>query len=123
MGGTIASSVQAGTGAVPQLSAEQLVAAIPGIESVADLQCRTFRMLPSTDVSLSDLIELAAEIDRLAGEGYDGVVVTHGTDTLEESAFALDLLVQADIPVVVTGAMRHPDLPSPDGPGNLLSAV
>ena len=122
MGGTIA-SVRDASGAVPQLSTEELVAAIPGIDEYASLECRTFRMLPSTDVALPDLVDLAGEIDRLAGQGVEAVVVTHGTDTLEESAFALDLLVRSAIPVVVTGAMRHSDLPSPDGPGNLLSAV
>ena len=57
-----------------------------------------------------------------AGE-IDGFVITQGTDTLEESAFLLDLLLQVDIPVVLTAAMRNPKLASADGPGNLLAAM
>ena len=60
---------------------------------------------------------------KIASLDVDGVIVTQGTDTLEETSFLLDLLVERDIPVIVTAAMRNPALTSPDGPGNLLAAV
>ena len=60
---------------------------------------------------------------RSVASKADGVVVTQGTDTLEETGFLLDLLLDLDIPVIVTAAMRNPALTSPDGPGNLLAAV
>src|SRR5262249_17369405 len=76
------------------------------------------------DLVLDDLYTLAARIQSMADSGEtDAVVVTQGTDTLEETAFLLDLVLNVDIPVVMTGAMRNPKLSSADGPGNVLAAV
>jgi L-asparaginase len=121
LGGTIAS---AGTGGVtPRLSASDLVAAVPELRAVAAVEAVSFRQVPSGDLTFADVADLAADIrERLAG-GVDGVVVTQGTDTIEETSFALDLLLPGPQPVVVTGAMRNPTLPGPDGPANLLAAV
>ena len=74
----------------------------------------------SHSLSFDQIHALAAKIRGLKA---DGVVVTQGTDTLEETSFLLDLLLDLDIPVIVTAAMRNPALTSPDGPGNLLAAV
>jgi L-asparaginase len=121
-GGTIASVGPSGS-AVPTLSAGELVAAVPELETVADVSASSARQLPSGDIRIADLLDLARLIQREVETGARGVVITQGTDTMEESAFALDLLVDVEVPVVVTGAMRHPDLPGADGPANLLAAV
>ncbi|TQM09051.1 asparaginase [Pseudonocardia kunmingensis] len=121
MGGTIAS---AGTGGVtPRLSPDDLVAAVPQLRDVAAIETASFRQVPSGDLTLTDVAELAVEIGRRLAGGADGIVVTQGTDTIEETAFALDLLLPGPQPVVVTGAMRNPTLPGADGPANLLAAV
>lgn len=123
LGGTIASAAVKGAGVAPALSAEQLVASLPALAETAEITADTFRQLPSPELTVADLIALAEEIDKRIASGDAGVVVTQGTDTLEETAFALDLLVGGDAPVVVTGAMRNPSLPGADGPANLLAAV
>jgi L-asparaginase len=122
LGGTIAST-GAGAGVTPTLTAEQLVESVPGLADVARIQADTFRQVPSPELTLVDLVALAREIERRIEAGDTGVVVTQGTNTIEETAFTLDLLVQTDAPVVVTGAMRNPTLPGADGPANLLAAV
>jgi len=124
MGGTIASVPDVpGSGARPRLTADDLLAAVPGIAGVADVRGTQFRQFPSPELTFGDLFELAAEIRRHIGDGADGIVVTQGTDTLEETAFTLDLLCEPGAPVVVTGAMRTPALPGADGPANLLAAI
>ncbi len=96
---------------------------VPALADTADIRASTFRQVPSPELTLADVIALAAEIEQQLAGGAAGIVVTQGTDTLEETAFALDLLVGGDAPVVVTGAMRNPVLPGADGPANLLGAV
>jgi L-asparaginase len=102
------------------LGADDLVAAVPLLETVAGIDAETVSRVGSHSLGL-DLIHALAV--RIRGLKADGVVVTQGTDTLEETSFLLDLLLDLDIPVVVTAAMRNPSLTSPDGPGNLLAAV
>jgi L-asparaginase len=125
LGGTIASTKSASStgGVTPQLSAADLIAAIPELRDVADVTAVTFRQMPSGDLSFADLIELARTIEKSFDTGTDGVVVTQGTDTIEETAFALDVLVRNPRPVVVTGAMRNSTVASPDGSANVLGAV
>jgi L-asparaginase len=126
LGGTIASTNDAGQsagGVVPKLGARELVDAVPQLQDTAELETVAFRQIPSGDLTLRDLVELAGEITKRFDSGVDGVVVTQGTDTIEETSFALDLLVGAGKPVVVTGAMRNPTLAGPDGSANLLAAV
>jgi len=123
LGGTIASTSVSGAGVVPQLSASDLLEAVPGIADVADLTAMSVRQIPSGDLTFMDLVEVARIINDQVANGVDGVVVTQGTDTIEETSFALDVLLDTCVPVIVTGAMRNPTALSPDGPGNLLTAV
>ncbi len=123
LGGTIASVPAAGGGdAVPSLTPEQLVASVPGLHEVASLECEAFRQFPSGDLSVVDIVELSRLIERRAAD-VDGIVVTQGTDTLEETSFLLHLLLRTTTPVAMTGAMRNSGLPGADGPANLLAAV
>jgi len=124
LGGTIAStSSPSVSGVVPQLSAHDLVTAVPALDGVAEFETMSFRQVPSGDLDFADVIALAQFIETRVAGGIDGVVITQGTDTIEETSFALDVLLDVVVPVVVTGAMRNPTLASPDGPGNLLAAV
>lgn len=126
LGGTIASTTggrSTAGGVTPRLGARELVEAVPQIQEVADLEAVAFRQTASGDITLADMVALAAEITHRFEDGANGIVVTQGTDTIEETSFALDLLVSSDRPVVVTGAMRNPTLAGPDGPANLLAAV
>lgn len=126
LGGTIASTQdpgEAAAGVIPRLGASDLVAAVPQLAEVADIQATSFRQCASGDLVMSDLVALSVEVQAQLDAGSAGVVVTQGTDTIEETSFALDLLVRHPRPVVVTGAMRNPTLPGADGPANLLAAV
>ena len=110
-------------GIAPGLRADQLVATVSGLGEVAELEVISKHGLPSASLSLTTIAGLAPEIDGLYRQGFDGVVVVQGTDTIEETAFLLDLLVQSDRPLVITGAMRGPAMPGADGPANLYAAV
>jgi L-asparaginase len=121
LGGTIAMSGEAGV--TPTLTSEELVAAVPGLADVAEVRARTFRQLPGASLRLDDLYELADEVERCLDAGATGVVITQGTDTIEETAFCLQLILDVSRPVVVTGAMRNPTLPGADGPANLHAGV
>ncbi|CAN5402968.1 asparaginase [soil metagenome] len=124
LGGTIAAPVDtAGSNAKFTLSAADITAAVPQIAEVADVTAVSFLTVPSAGLTFDDLISLAIAIDEAADAGATGIVVTQGTDTLEETAWLLDNLVGSDIPVVVTGAMRNVGKPGADGPANLLAAV
>lgn len=124
LGGTIAMTTRAdGRGVEPALDAAALVAGVPELAAVARIEAEEFRRLPGAHLRLTDLVALAGRVRELVAAGSDGVVVTQGTDTIEEVAFALDLLSGADRPVVVTGALRGPGQPGADGPANLLAAV
>lgn len=124
LGGTIA-MIAGPQGAVPGLTGEALVAAVGGLEQIAQVDAETFSIVASPNISVGAVIKLARRIrDDAAGNRWDGIVITQGTDTIEETSFLLDLLLaEFEIPVIVTGAMRNPRLASPDGPGNILAAV
>jgi len=120
LGGTIATRPDASGAMQMGLGADDLVAAVPLLGKLAEIEAETVSRVGSHSLSFDQIHELAAKIRSLKA---DGIVVTQGTDTLEETGFLLDLLLDLDIPVIVTAAMRNPALTSPDGPGNLLAAV
>jgi L-asparaginase len=106
------------------MSGAEILAHVPAIAAVADVRAVEFARLPGPHITPPRMMELARAVAaELADAATAGVVVTHGTDTLEESAFLLDLLLDSDKPVVFTGAMRHSSQPGWDGPANLFSAV
>ncbi len=124
LGGTIAMAPDGPSGgAVPALDADALLGALPELAQVAEISARNFRELPGAHLSLDDILDLARAIEDARNEGAAGAVVTQGTDTIEETAFVLDTVLDPAYPVVVTGAMRHPGQPGSDGPANLLAAV
>lgn len=123
IGGTISMAKKVDSGVVPNLDAESLVASIPELREIAEIKTVSFRMVPSSGLSMADLLALSGEIDRLLSEEVDAVVVTQGTDTIEETSFLLNLTVRSDRPVIVTGAMRDPTNPGSDGQANLIAAI
>lgn len=124
-GGTIASVASPTAGAIPRLSAGDLTIELRAGMPELRLEARTFSIIPSPHTTLDEVLRLHREIVRsiAADPGIRGVVVTHGTDTLEEVAYALDLLWDRSMPIVVTGAMRNPNALSPDGMANMAGAV
>jgi L-asparaginase len=123
VGGTIACVPREGSaGVTTALTAEDIQGSVPGLTDVADVEIGDVATIASFEITLEDMRALAAEVRRALEEGFDGVVVTHGTDTIEETAYALALMLPRDRPVVITGAMRNPTVPGTDGPANLLAA-
>lgn len=123
LGGTIAMSSDTRTHVTPRLSAEELVAAVPGLESVACVEPETLVNLPGASLGYDDLLGALRWARQMVDAGAAGVVLVQGTDTLEESAFLLDLFWDRKNPLVLTGAMRAPQRAGSDGPANLLASV
>lgn len=121
-GGTIASRVDETGAAVPLVSGDELIDLVPGLRALADVRVEPFKQVASWNLDVDALLSLS-ELVAGAAAGADGVVVTHGTDTLEETAWLLDLTVATDRPVVVAGAMRNNSELGADGPRNLRDAV
>lgn len=121
-GGTI-STRDRGQGATPTLRGADLLREVPGLEAVADVAVEEFAFIPGAHMTLEAMARLAGRVTALLAGDADGVVVTHGTDTLEETAYLLWLTVPSEKPVVVTGAMRNSSQVGFDGYRNLHDAV
>ena len=124
-GGTISMKIDEKIkAAVPSLSAEEIMSMIPGVEEYAEIEAYTFSSMPSPHMTLETMLKLSKFTTELVErEDIDGVVITHGTDTLEETAYLLDLTVKTKKPVVVTGAMRSGSELGYDGPFNLATSI
>lgn len=124
-GGTISMRIDPGTGAaVPALSGSEIVARVQGLRKEARLTLEDYARLPGPHVTPEWMWRLRGHVAaRLKDPAVDGVVIAHGTDTLEETAFLLDLTLDGDKPVVLCGAMRTVSEPGWDGPGNVMAAV
>ena len=128
MGGTIAGAAAdsaATTGyQAGAVGVAELLAAVPEINEVAEVSCEQLAAIDSKDITAAQQLKLVQRVrELLLSAEVDGLVITHGTDTLEETAYLLDLVHFADKPVVITGAMRPATALSADGPLNLLDAV
>ena len=126
-GGTIAGAAASGTTAGYKSGAvtiDAMLAAVPGISDLATIKGEQIANVGSQDMSFDILLKVAKRINELAkSSAVNGFVITHGTDTLEESAFFLNLTVKTDKPVVMVGSMRPSTAVSADGPLNLYNAV
>ena len=126
-GGTIAGAGATGTQAAYKSGAvtiDAMLAAVPGINDLATIKGEQVSNVGSQDMTLDIMLKLANRINELArSNDVDGIVITHGTDTLEETAFFLNLTVKTDKPVVMVGSMRPSTAVSADGPLNLYNAV
>ena len=124
-GGTIASRFDPAVGALaPAVTGADLVGAVPGLDKVAVVEVEQIANIGSYDMTPDIWRRLSTRANELlARDGVSGVVVTHGTDTLEETAYFLDLTVTSEKPVVVVGAQRAASYFDSDGPRNLLNAV
>jgi L-asparaginase len=126
-GGTIAGAAATGTQAAYTSGAvtiDAMLAAVPGIKDLANIKGEQISNVGSQDMTLDIMLTLAKRINALLPQNdVDGIVVTHGTDTMEETAFFLNLVVKSDKPVVLVGSMRPSTAVSADGPLNLFNAV
>jgi len=123
LGGTIAMAPRREGGVAPGLDAGDLVGGITAWTGDVEVVAETLFSLPSASLAFAQVAEVAARARAAVETGAVGVVVTQGTDTLEETAYLLDLLLDLEAPVVVTGAMRAPSQAGPDGPANLVAAI
>ena len=124
-GGTISMKPDARAGgAVPTLRGREIIERTPGLELVAEVEAIDWGLVPASHLDFGRLLELGRLLEEaLAREEVIGAVVVQGTDTIEETAFAFDLLLRSEKPVVVTGAMRNAAEEDYDGPRNLTDSV
>lgn len=124
LGGTIAMAPSSGTqGVSPTLTSEDLIAAVPRLQDYAALTAHTLVNVASANLTFDHAARIIEYAEKAEDAGADGIVITQGTDTLEEMSFILSLVWAGSIPIIFTAAMRHPASAGADGPANLLAAV
>jgi L-asparaginase len=122
-GGTIAEQTKSG-GEVPSLSGRALLDKVPGLSDLANIALLSFSDIDSSQMTPDDWARLSRATDQvLARSDIEGAVITHGTDTMAEGAYFLDLTLSSDKPVVFTGAMNDASSLDPDGPDNIMNAI
>ena len=122
-GGTIAMT-RTHEGVIPFSKGNSLISNIPGLDKIADVEMYEFSNVPSPYMTPRMMFELSKVVQRILDrEDVHGVVITHGTDTLEETSYFLDLVLRSEKPVVFTAAMRNINELGTDGPRNVLSSV
>jgi L-asparaginase len=121
LGGTISMTGDAGGGVIARLSGADLVAALGPLP--AEVRVHDPLTVPGGSLTFANVLDTVEAASHAADNGATGIVLTQGTDTLEETAFLIDSVWQHDVPFVVTGAMRNPTLAGADGPANLLAAL
>ncbi|MDO4453290.1 MAG: asparaginase [Eubacteriales bacterium] len=125
-GGTIAGRGQQGKTAVYKaggLNLEELLSTIPKLHDQVEMDGEQMLSVDSNNVTVKDWIQMANRINELSKTDIDGFVITHGTDTMDETAYFLNLTVKTEKPVIITGAMRPATAASADGPLNLYQAI
>ncbi|WP_270986195.1 type II asparaginase [Campylobacter upsaliensis] len=126
-GGTIAGSIDSAVATTGYtagvVGVDVLIKAVPEIQNLAKIEGQQIANIDSSNMRDEIWLKLAQEINKLFASGVDGVVITHGTDTMEETAYFLNLTIKSDKPVVLVGAMRPSTAISADGPKNLYNAV
>ncbi|HCY38256.1 MAG TPA: hypothetical protein DHV02_00190 [Neisseriales bacterium] len=126
-GGTIAGTASSQTSTIYKagsLTAEQLIASVNGLSDLANIQYAQVYNKDSGDITLNDWLHLASEVQKAADNPkINAIVITHGTDTMEETAYFLDLVIKTNKPIILVGAMRPATSMSSDGPLNLYNAV
>lgn len=122
LGGTIAMT-QGPNGFVPTAGIADVLAVVPALGELAVFEPIDFLSVGSANIGFDDLFRLSHAIKAVVDDGCAGVVVVQGTDSIDETAFALELLTDVAVPIVVTGAMRAASVPGADGPANILSSV
>jgi L-asparaginase len=124
-GGTFSMMIDEKTGgAVPRFSGKELLRKIPEAQKLAKITCYDFGKYPGPHMTPELMYKLSQTIRGLITKNkFAGVIVTHGTDTLEETAYLLDLTIKTEIPIVVTGSMKNSSEQDWDGPQNLIDAI
>ncbi|MBU1613673.1 asparaginase [Patescibacteria group bacterium] len=124
-GGTFSMKIDEETGgAIPFYQGNQIIEMIPEAGVLANISTYEYGMFPGPHMTPERMFELALKTQELIDdEKIDGIIITHGTDTLEETAYLLDLVVKTRKPIVVIGAMKTSSSPDWDGPRNLLDAI
>lgn len=124
-GGTISMKVDKRlSAAIPAMSSEEIMSMVTGIDTIAEIEIVPFARIPGPHMSPELMLDLSKVVkETLDREDINGVIITHGTDSLEETAFFLDLIIDSEKPIVILGSMRNASELGYDGPSNLSAAI